>query len=243
MASDKTTKAVTVANPGAVIPAYIQQGDRRGQEQMTRDDIRMPRLTIAQGLSKQVIESEAVYIEGLKVGHAFNDLTNEIYGKGPLRIVVVRADPPRWVEFDENRQVIDPSVKPGDSRTLFRTNSQTGKREPPIATQFYDYVLLLGPEKEPIAMSMKGTAIREAKRLNGLIKAKPVPIFACYYDLSVTEQKNKQGVWYIFSVHQAGFVDADTYSYAEQAFEATKEKTIPFDREREPGEDDDAPEV
>lgn len=236
---DKTKAVATTGGAALAIPDYIKKGDMRGQEQMTAQDVRMPRLTIAQGLSKQLMESEAVYIENLKIGHAFNDLTNEVYGKGPLKVIIVRADPPRWVEFDENRQVLDPNVKAGDPRTMFRTDPQTGRREPPIATQFYDYVVLLGPEREPIAMSMKGSAIREAKRLNGLIKAKPVPVFACYYELSSIEQKNSKGVWYIFSVKQAGWVDAETYAYAEKVFDATKDKTIPFERDRQPGEDDD----
>jgi hypothetical protein len=213
-----------------VIPAYITQNDRRGKEHITREDMRMPRLSLAQGMSPQVTKGDPSFIPELRIGDAFNDLTGEVYGDVPLDVVIVRTDRPRWVEFGEDRGVVDPDVKPGDPRTEFTTDPITKERVKPIATKYYDYVILLGSNLEPMALSFKGSGIKTAMRLNTLINIKPVPVFACRYQLTSTQMKNDQGTWYVFSVRQNGFVDEETYKKAEALFETIKEKAVEFDK-------------
>lgn len=233
-----TAAMVTGADPS--VPAWIPQGERTGAEGITEKDARVPRLSIAQGLSHQMLRGDPLYIDGLKLGEAFNDLSEQIYGDGPLDIVVVRADRPRYVEFADDRSVIDPDVPAGDPRTEFTTDEKTGERVPPLATKFYDYIILAGKEMEPMAFSCARSAIKHtAMKLNGLLRIKPVPIFACRYRLRPTMMKNDQGSWFVFSVQQAGFLDEASYKRAEAAFNFFKEKTVEFDRvNRQPGDGD-----
>jgi hypothetical protein len=220
------------------IPGFMQRTEvPLGAEHITNEDARIPRLSLAQGLSHQMTPEDPLYIDGLKLGHAFNDLTEEIYGNGKIQALIVRADPPRWVEFDEDRSVIDPRVPAGDPRTEFTTDEKTGERLPPRATKFYDYVILMAPNWDPIALSFSKSGIKSAMRLNGLIRTKPtVPVYGCYYEFTPAFQKNDQGTWYIFTVRQAGYVrDEAIYKRAESAFKLFKTKEVEF--ERQPGDD------
>jgi len=239
MATKKPDAVERVSNK-EIVPAWIQQGDLRGSEHLTPEDVRIPRFSIAQALSPQITEGDPSFIEGLKNGDAFNDLTGEIYGRGPHKVVFIRADKPRWLEFDDDRNIKDFNVKAGDPRTEFRDDPVTGKRLPPIATMFYDYVLVLNDE--PMAMSFKSGGIGEARRLNGLIRVKPCPIFACFYELTSMQQKNDQGAWYQFTVKPAGFVDQDTYKKVERLFEQFKKKEVAFETTPQSA-DPDAPDA
>ena len=51
-----------------------------GMEGVRQEHIQIPRLSIAQPLSPQMIRSKPEYIEGLMVGQFFNSVTREVYG-------------------------------------------------------------------------------------------------------------------------------------------------------------------
>lgn len=222
------------------VPSFIPTGSIEGAENISPDDARIPRLVLAQPQTPQATPGDPMYIEGLSAGVSFNDLTQEIYGRDPLRVIVVRADNPRYVEFAEDRTVVDPNVKPGDPRTQFTTDGD-GKRVRPVATCFFDYVILNGPKLEPMALSFKGSAIKlSARPLNGLIKVKPVPVYAQIYELTPKMMKNAQGTWYVYTIKQVGFIGNEaTYRKAQEAFATFKQKKVEFDPTPDPTPSDD----
>lgn len=253
MAKKETTELAPPAPTDMAIPDWVKMGDRpEGAENISPRDARVPRLSLAQSGSPQVDESDPQYVPGLKAGQVFNDLTGEMYGTAatpkengsPIDVVFIRADKPRHVEFAEDRSVIDPFVPPNDPRTQFTT--EKGKRIPPVATKFYDYVVLLLPDLQPMAISFKGSGLKEAERLNGRMLMKPKgsdkypPIYLFKYQLIPTFQENDKGKWYGFVIKVNGMVDQNTYAKAEAAFNIFKLKAVDFDQTptREPGDDD-----
>jgi hypothetical protein len=234
----KTDLAKTETAGALERPAFLQSGDTRGAEQITQDDLQLPRLAIAQGLSPEILEDNPKYIDGLKMGHMFNNLTGQLYHRGPIEFTIVRADPTRWVEFiprDEGGGVADLNVPPDDPRTKFWRDEQ-GKSQPPVATKFYDFVILMLPSREPIALSMKGKALKVARQLNALIKLRNAPIFAGKYLLTSVMESNAKGTYGMYQIRNAGWVDEQTFKYAEGVYNAIKSKNLIIDRE--PGEDD-----
>jgi hypothetical protein len=262
MATKKEVKKAVVEEtavqtvPGSALPAWIERGVKEtGAEHIQPEDVRMPRLLIAQGLSPQVLKNDPAFIPGLSIGDAFNDLTGEIYGDGPMTVIVVRADPPRWVEYDpeDRKNILDRNVPHGDPRTQWTVNEETGEREKPRAMQFYDYVVMIehGPDDaqapntlEPVAFSYKSTGINHAKRLNAYLRLRPgVPIYAFRYELKPVQMKNDQGTWFLFAVHPAGIVTEDQYKAAKEMFQQIKLKDIAFDRGVVDAADPDAPDA
>jgi hypothetical protein len=221
------------------LPAFIPQGSTVGTEHLTKEDIQMPRLGLAQALSPQLEEGNSKYIEGLKQGDMFNNLTNEIYGKGPIEFVIVRADPPRGIEFkplDEGGGIVDFSVPLDDPRMKWQG------QEKPIATKFYDYVIVMLPSSEVIALSFKGTGIKTAMRLNGLIHLRRTPLYAGKYSIQSIKDKSGEFTFYSFAVSNAGVVQEETtYRFCEDIFESIKGK--PLDIERTPDSEADAPPI
>ena len=69
--ANKAEQSIIEAKPGAVAPAYIDQGQSRGSENVTTEDLVIPRLEIVQALSPCKDKNEGAYIEGCEEGQLF----------------------------------------------------------------------------------------------------------------------------------------------------------------------------
>lgn len=228
-------------------PKSLSRTDLTGTEDIGADEIRLPRLAIAQGLSLEMIPGDARYIENLKLFDLFNDLTKEIYGSGPITFVPIRRDV-RRIEFtprDEGGGVVDMDVPAGDPRLKWTKSSPTVAKAdvPPAATTFTEFIALLlrpGKKPEPIVLSMKETNKfnrRAAKDLTTYIKLRNAAIYAGLYTVSVKPEKNDKGTFGTFVVKNAGFIPKDTaagkalYAHAEAFAASLSGKTIVVDRD------------
>lgn len=234
-------------------PDFIPVGDKTGTEGITSEDIRIPRLGIAQGLSPQMTPGDGSYIESLRMFDMFNDTTREVYGKGPIYFVAVRRDV-RCIEFrprEEGGGVLDLNVPRNDPRAT-QWREVNGKRLPPSATTFHEYIVLLlksPTEYEPLVISIKNTNKfnrRAATDLNGFIKmhgsrgAKSVPIYGVIYSVESRSEKNDNGTFGVPVFKQVGYIPKsmpDLFERAQEYAKSLEGKTIIV--EREPGDDSD----
>lgn len=239
-------QAIEKVGPAAIVrPAFIPAEDVRDAEPIEREDIQMPRLALAQATSPELDETSPKFIEGLRFGDAFNSLTGESYGKKAIEVVIVRRDPPRYVEFhprtgEGGGGIKDYNVPAGDPRTAFGPNG-----EKPIATKFAEYVALIG--REPIVLSFKGAGLKTAKLLNGLLllasqRHGNVPFYALRFSLTPATESNTQGKYAIFTTPRfLGVVDAAGYAYAKQVHDEIRGKTIAAEVDATPEADEDTP--
>jgi hypothetical protein len=230
----KTTGAAMTA------PSWIPKDEtRRGAEDIAAEDILVPRLAVAQGMTPQVMAG----MDGFSPGVLFNTATNELYGKGPVKVAIIKAMRSRYMEFapmTEGGGLIDPNVPPGDPRTQFRGS------EPPIATKFLDFLALMLPidQDNPmgslVSVSFKGMNLKKAKRLNMLIGQRgKVATWAGVYSIAPLMEKNEKGTFFVFDIQNAGWVPQDgTYEACEQVYEMLKTTDIKI---HEPEANDDAP--
>lgn len=236
-------------------PRALDPTDRSGKEDIRPDEIQLPRLTVAQGLHPQVVPGDSKYIQGLQIGKMFNDVTEEVYGTGPLTVVPIYRQVVR-IEFDKNdrKVVVDREVPAGDPRLKWsKGTGPNGEDEKPRATEFVEFVSLLlqrGKEPERLVVSIKTTnkEMRSAAKLwTTYIDNRSGPIYSGLYKLTshIIRGKNKQGqetMYGVFVVKNAGYIPADTQAggflleYAKRFHEASIGKTFVVDRE---GAEDD----
>jgi hypothetical protein len=206
----------------AVVPDYLKDDEREGLETITRKDMTIPRLALAQALSPQVTEGDPNLIEGLKPGDLFNPVTKQNYGQ-KVEFQVVHKDRPRAMHYrsiDEGGGVIDPDV-PLNSPLLKWGTTGDKKKDKPVATLFYDYVAVLLPSRELIALSFKSSGIKCAKALAGLIAFRNKSMYAGKYVITTgTEQKPKPHKIYL--VDNAGWVSEEDYVLGKQMYETLK---------------------
>jgi hypothetical protein len=237
-----TDEIVKVAPSALARPSFIPADDSRGTENIKKEDLILPRLSLAQPQSPELDETGPKAVPGLKKGDAFNSLTGQVYGKAPLDVVVVRIEEDRFVEFnplDEGGGIKDFNVPADDPRTKFTTGAD-GKGIKPVATRFSEFVALRLPEREPIALSFKGAGLKAAKTLKSLIALRgKVPSFASVFTLMPTVVTNSKGTFSVFVVRMKGNVDEEAYNAASALYDSFKDRELAV--EREPGSDDGEP--
>ena len=213
-------------------PAFIKPNDRRGTEDLTKDDMEMAVVKVAQALSPELIQDDPKYIEGLKVGDLFNTLTGTNYGRGPVSFSVLRREKPYAIEYysrEAGGGIKERDIPGGDPRRDFHGE------EKPVATEFRDYVAVLWETRDWVTLRFKSSGLKVAKRLNAYQKRLDGPCFAGKYELTTKSDKKDKGNYEAFVVNPAGWVtDADEYKYAEQLHESLQGQTIVI----EPDKDD-----
>lgn len=246
---EKTGLPQTQTPAGALArPSFIETSTE-GTEGIVSEDIKLPRLAIAQGLSPQMIPGDPMHIPGLKLFDFFNDLSGEIYRSmtpdvKPLPFVVGRRDV-KFIEFDPNdRKVpLDLDVPRNDPRTRWGKD-ENGKGTPPRATKFVEFIVMLlhgAGRYEPVVISIQETNKWNKKaheRLSGFMKMSqpPAPIYAKIYSATPTTGKNDKGTFGVFQMNQVGFIqDEKTYAMAKMFHDGLIGKTITV--QREPGDD------
>lgn len=213
---------------GMSAPSYIEAGDM-GMDHLQKEDIQMPRLAIAQLSSPEIIDGDPKYIPNLKFCQLFNNLTGEIYGTGPIVFTPLRGDPPRWIEFipqSAGGGIRDMNVPANDPRTQFGPMGA-----PPIATKFYDFVVMLWPTKELIALSFKSTGLRAARQLNGLITARQRPLWSGTYQITVQSTQNSKGRYGVYQIRNVGWIPQAEVKYVKEMSEGLRNKIITIDHD------------
>ena len=235
----------------------------KGTENINQEDVRPPKMVLAQSTSSQRKRGSADYIDGLEEGFLFNDLTQEVYGEGPIRFSVVMNLGARGVQFkpmDEGGGVIDLNVPLTDPRMQF-TDGANGERVKPIATKYIDFLILvtqIGDDRLEFpslcAWSLKSTGLKTAKELNSLMKA-PLkigqtvltqpPAWAREYELSTAHVQKDTFSYYVYNLRPAAVTPPETRAFAAELYESYAELKkegrldVAVDEEREPGSDDD----
>ncbi|CAB4189636.1 hypothetical protein UFOVP1196_5 [uncultured Caudovirales phage] len=243
--ANETTDLALLGNITGVAerPKSLDASDRTGLDGITADEIRLPRLAIAQGLSPQLVPGEGKFIKGLSIGELFNDVTEEIYGNGPITVVPVTRHVTR-IEFDANdsKVPVDRDVPANDPRMRWDGDN------PPRATEFVEFVCLVlraGKAPDRVVVSIKTTnkQMREAAKLwTTYIALRGEAIYSGMYSLSSKIEKgtNKKGdatMYGVFIVKNLGFVPKDTpagaalFEYAKTFALQLEGKTIAVDRD------------
>jgi hypothetical protein len=240
--------------------SFIEEGDRSGTENINPNEMRLPRLGFAQGLSPQLIEEDSNYIPDLKIGDMFDDLTGVIYGRGPIKFVPVRRDV-RYILFAADGKTLErPNVTKDDPdfEELTTWSQIGGERKPPRATKYTEFVVLLirgDAPAYPIVLSIKDTNKfnrRAAEKLTGFIMYLQKPIYAGFYTVTSKIEKNEHGSFAVPVIKQAGLLDDPNvtdeqweqnkllYQFAKMTSDALRGKDIVINREeREPGDEAD----
>lgn len=213
-------------NEGAVVksdvPDYIKQGGGRGNENVDMSDMVIPRIEVAQALSKCLKESEAGYIEGAKQGDLYNTVTRENYGPS-LTVIPVLFKKEYLAWRDQKLGGGFAGAYPSAQECQTRIN-QEEKPEEWEATETAQQLVMIpkadGSTEEAV-VSMNKTKLKVSKNWNSLIRLNGNDRFSRMYVLhSVDETNSKNQDFKNFSVFTADFPPAEIYKRAEALYDA-----------------------
>jgi hypothetical protein len=231
-------KEVTVASNTdlAERPSWMGEGTR-GSEEVTIQDVTIPRLSIVQDLSPQHKSNKAEYIEGAEVGMLFDTVTNALYPESVLFVpVYFRMEWVVWKNRDAGGGFVGayPSQEEAVAAVAEHPNAgqQTEKGEPVLEVQdtAQHFGLLLDPNSPAdnprateIVISMSRSQLKPSRQFNSQIRIAGGDRWERYYRLSAVEAVNAAGQDYLnWKVEQLGFVSEEVYAQAEALYRSVK---------------------
>ncbi len=207
-----------------VRPSFIKEGDTRGTENITRNDIKPPALKLAQAMSPEVKRSEPEFVKDLREGELFNSITKEIYGEGPVHLV--------FINFLGTRKVVlDGNVPEGDPRTDFTFTVVGDKqvRVKPKATKFKDFLVQLyidGRDGQLMTLSLKSTQLKKAVNLTTIFSGSKLPTFAHLIEAQAVPEHKGANAWYGWKLTPVGYVSEAQFEDASKIYDDFLGKVI-----------------
>lgn len=223
------TQAVATQTNSAIVstemPDFLKDiKSSRGVENVTADDLVVPRLEVVQALSPCRKKTDPAYIEGAEEGMLFNNVTRELYGE---EVTVIP------VYFKKEYLVWKDRKKGGGFRGAFPTEAAAEEAirgqedaEDLVATDTnQQFCLLIGKDGKPqeVVLSMSKSKAKVSRRWNSLIRMNGGDSFSRVYKISVVSEKNKNNEdYYNIAVAPMGFPTKDLYLTAEDMYNAIK---------------------
>jgi len=191
-----------------------------GLENVTTDDLLIPRITILQGLSPQVVPSKPEYDENAKVGQIYDVGMQESFGDELLIIPVHFVK--QWLEWaprssgkgliaiHDTNAVIDKCER--NERNQPITNEGNLIQE---TAQFF--CLNLTADGRKSFLPMASTQLKKAKRLLTLASSEKItrqdgseftpPLFYRSYKMTTVPESNSEGDWIGWKIERGMSVD------------------------------------
>lgn len=208
------------------VPEWLKQGQARGAENVTTDDMIIPRIELIQALSPARKKTDAAYIEGADEGMLYNNVTRELYGESVTVVPV----------FYTKQYLVWKDRKAGGGgsngfRGAFATEAlareaiaQLGEDSLEVSDTAQHFVLVRYADAwQEAVISMAKSKVKVSKRWNSLIRLTNTDSFARAYKLSSTTETNARNESYFnFNITPLGFVPKDVYERAEKLYETVR---------------------
>lgn len=217
-------------------PDWVDEDSNRGSEDVTANDIILPRIDVLQALSPQIKRKDPLYIEGAEQGMIFNTISGELYGS-EIRFIPVSFKREYIVWQDRNLG--------GGFRGSFHTEAEAERErrnlENPDSHEVVEthvhFVLLLrddGKVEEAI-LSMAKSKRKVSRKLNSLVQMFPGDRFARVYKLSAIEVDGQKGEFWNFEVAPVGWASKDLWERGQKTYEAIEAGFRGIDRSYDEG--------
>lgn len=231
MAEAKQVVKKSVSNGsliGNINADLILKNAGKGLQNVTNDDITIPRLAIVQSGSPQRKKKDEKYIEGAEEGMIFNTVTNTLYSNS-LEVIPCgyRKTYVEWVPREKGGGLVAVhDMKPANTKTDPKTRkSILGDNQ--IVDTAEHFVLLKKEDGtyEPAVLNMTSSNLSVSRKWNTLLKMKKInvkgqtidpPSFLYKFNLSTVQAENDQGSWFKYKIEEIGQIDSkDVFSQAE----------------------------
>lgn len=212
-----TTKKIAVKEE--TLPSYIKQDSNRGNENVSSEDLQLPRIDVLQALSPQINKKKDEYIDGAEVGMLYNTLTSELYSDGVIFTPVTFVKRYLvWVdrEKDSNGGLMGVFDSAEEAETFADNHNDSDKLEiSPTA----EHLVLLEDGTEVI-LSMAKSRMKVSRKFNSLVRLNGGDRFSRSYMATSVDDKSSQGEFQNMGITPHGFPSEEVYLKAEALFEA-----------------------
>jgi hypothetical protein len=177
--------ALEVRKPAALATAnasdLLLQDAGAGLEDMSAQDLQIPRISILQANSPQVKKSDGKYVKGAEEGDFFDNVANAVYAKGDKGFLFIPVARRRanieWIPKDAgggfiadhgaNDAILSQCTKDDKNRMMLKNGHEV------VTTQEYYIIALDADGKNPkqAVISMAKTQLKKARKMNTVLSS------------------------------------------------------------------------
>lgn len=204
-------------------PAYLDPESRRGSEDVTQEDITLPRIEVLQALSPQIKKSDPKYIEGAEQGIIFNTISGELYGGEIVFIpIVFRKEWIIWQSRKSGGGFVGTFPSEEEAEAAREALENPDDHEVNLHAVNFVYLVRDDGALEEAVLSWSRSKLKVSRKLNALVQMGIGDRFSKAYKLRAIEEKGKKGEYYSYEVKPLGYVSEPIFRKAEHLFNAIK---------------------
>ncbi len=222
------TKSSTEVSTGDISSDLLIKAVGKGLENVSNDDITIPRLAVVQAGSPQRKKKDEKYIEGAEEGHIFNTVSNKLYDVEGITVIPCgyRKSYVEWVPRESGGGLVAIHDMKPEGTTVDPKTKKSFLGENQIVDTAEHFILIKGDDAwEPAILTMTSSNLGVSRKWNTLLKMKKInikgqmidpPSFLYKFKLSTINAENDLGSWFKYKIEELGQIDSkDTFSQAE----------------------------
>lgn len=222
-AKTESTEVALFGDKNAELPAFLQSaGSGLGNEDVTSEDLSIPRLSLLQALSPQINGDATQVVDNAKPGQFHISLTDELHDDLFCINLAYKRD------FAVFRKREHGGGFHGNFGSLAeaqdRVNQLEGNPESYEIQETAKHFLLLldsdGTPVQPVAFFMANTKLAVSRSWNSKIRmlGENLDRFASVWHLTPVKQSGAKGSWYNLGIEFAGWTTEDLYNHAKRTY-------------------------
>lgn len=212
-------------------PEYIKQNGNRGNENVGTNHITIPRLELAQALSKCLKQGDPNFIEGAAQGHLYNSLTRQLFGKSAIIVpIYFKVEFLIWKDRKKGGGFRGAHSTEADALRARKLLDDGADCEVQETHQQFVVVVVDGKPTE-LVISHSRTKLKQSKNFNSLIRMNGGDRFSRSYRLSSAGETNDRNEdYWNFQYANHGFPTKEVYEYAEHLYMLIEQGKADVDR-------------
>lgn len=225
--SEKKTTDIAVAS-------FVDDANS-GLENITSEDLTIPRLKILQALSPEVNKRDGKYVDGASAGDVINTVTSKLYNEDNELVVLPVSYKRLFLEWQPRESGGGLVAQHEDQAILSKTTkNQIGQdmldNGNYIQTSANHFVLVLNSDGsfDQAMIPMAGTQLKKSRTWNSVMaslkmrsndKVFTPPSFSHKYSMKTVQESNDRGTWFGWNITNLGPLGQDEMFFYEAAKE------------------------
>jgi hypothetical protein len=215
------------------VPSAFMEDANSGLENITSDDLTIPRLKILQALSPEVNKRDGKYVEGADAGDAINTVTSKLYNdENPLVVLPVsykrlflewqpRDSGGGLVTSHDDQSILSKTTKNDRGQDVLENGNY-------IQTSANHFVIVLNSDGsfDQAVIPMAGTQLKKSRTWNSVMaslklrsgdKVFTPPSFSHRYSMKTVQESNDRGSWFGWNITNLGPISEEDMFFYEAA--------------------------